>query len=888
MSSHHSKASLQDTRWRSQTIFLIVGFFISSTIAALLVTSFFLSSRVKEYTESRNVDDTWSSSQVEVAYLRFQRDLIEALKNTAADDLVSGSDARQIVNSFDVLFARIDTLADRFSPSEAKPHLREHFEEIQTLRNELSEDIDTKHPYTPPTVQALLDKTDLHRSMVREFILANLSDKVAQRGVARQQLNSSLSKFLLAATVLLLFACVIAISMMYLWRENNAQTQEQERISSYLFNVLEASHDAIIVLNDTLHIREFNSAAEVMFGSERSAAKGVSIIKNFTPPHWRDTFKDRLTRILNDPTDTNAAFANTRVWAQRANGDPFPAELTVVRELGVEGEPILIGFLRDISDEVEARARTHDALAQAQSDAAAKSRFLATMSHEMRTPLHGMIASLDMIDINAQDEETKNYINMAREASNAALEQTEDVLDIAKKDTTFDAGSPSKYNPQSVISSILSQLDALSKNHGNTIEFVWDGPTNNFGLRRSFSRSIYNLVSNAIKFTQDGTIKVIGRNEIVDGVLTTYVEVSDTGIGIKPADTSKIFNDFYSNTSNTEGVISSTGLGLGIAQRNANALGGAIDYSSTLGQGSLFWVSFPSHGRSDQLTDMSLANTGDAIQSIPWPEATAQTDQHLTEGKTVLVIEDHSANRHLIARMAERLGFAVETAVDGLDGVQKAFDAQFDLILTDVSMPHLDGPNTAACLRTFSRSQNACIIAVTAHAELDVDDGIKLFDHGIDGIIAKPFTQQQLKIKLLEILEEHADMMLHTRKTRTTNIFNLDDFLNLCLPKSDADALIERANIDVKHVQDLLRHSLQSPASADYPRLASAAHHAAGGLYFLGASGLGDTLIEIEKMAKDRNNMRLKGLHLLLTNGFAELETTLQAVSPGSHCNEIS
>jgi CheY-like chemotaxis protein len=324
-------------------------------------------------------------------------------------------------------------------------------------------------------------------------------------------------------------------------------------------------------------------------------------------------------------------------------------------------------------------------------------------------------------------------------------------------------------------------------------------------------------------------------------------------------------------------------LGLGITQRSLDALGGTLEHRSRVGDGSVFWITFPAntphhvvdseHG--DMGTSAELAQTRDTpLQSVKTPSS--PVPRSLLSGKSVLIIEDHPTNQQLIAHMTTRLGCQVETADDGLQGLEKAFKTQFDLILTDINMPNLDGLDTATCIRTMSRSQYGCIVAVTAHANIDTNEDVHIFEHGIDGLISKPFTQEQLQDKLTKILEEHMELRPKGLASEEDSCA-LHDLLDMGLPADKAQALVDRACEDIRKVQSAITSALSSQDATDYVQLGTLAHHAAGGIYFLGGHGLGDTLIQIEKScAKDDKNT-LKGLQRVLDLAFSELEIYLKA-----------
>jgi CheY-like chemotaxis protein len=343
------------------------------------------------------------------------------------------------------------------------------------------------------------------------------------------------------------------------------------------------------------------------------------------------------------------------------------------------------------------------------------------------TPLHGVIASLELLDVTALSQDNKTLIQTARHCSDRALLQINEILDLIRLGENREPDSP--FAPEELVRSIVLELTPLAKEKGNVIRLQVSGMTGGryVGAPSAFARAIYNLAGNAVKFTQDGTITVsLDFQPAWDGGTRLSVAVADTGIGIAPEDQHRIFEEFETLESGGSNV--GTGLGLAIAKMAITRLGGNLQLESQLGKGSRFFFDVTLE------PDHTVAEDSAVLP--------VEHEDHAGAVSRVLLVDDNQVNRTLMARMVERLGHQVETACNGREAVDMAAATHYDLILMDVSMPVMNGLEATRAIRKSGASRNTVILGVTA---LVSRDDPELRSCGMQEVLGKPMKLGDLE-----------------------------------------------------------------------------------------------------------------------------------------------
>ena len=346
-----------------------------------------------------------------------------------------------------------------------------------------------------------------------------------------------------------------------------------------------------------------------------------------------------------------------------------------------------------------------------------KSRFLSHMSHEFRTPLSSILALarllLDRTDGELSSEQEKQVTYIRRSAEDLT-ELVNDLLDLAKVESGKTDVNNERFSVESLFGALRGVMRPLMTSDAVSLNFEMpEGPIEMYSDESKIAQILRNLISNAIKFTEHGEVRVTARPG--DDGATVVFTVTDTGIGIGPDDLEVIFQEFGQVRNRFQRRVKGTGLGLPLSRRLAELLGGGLSVSSDVGKGSRFTVTLPW-----------------ASSPLPEDSTVAEDDrQHLR----VLVVDDEPAPRYLLRRLLEEQGCTVLEASGGVQGLAMALSEGPDLILLDLVMPDLGGLEVADQLRQNPESSDIPIRVVTSKV-LTEDEKSELSARSIE-VVAK-------------------------------------------------------------------------------------------------------------------------------------------------------
>ena len=797
----------------------------------------------------------WTLSQVEVEYLRL---------DNALQTLVTEGEAAvpAVRRRFDILYSRINTLrtGQVFEGLRANPSVEPALDKLWGTIVAALPLIDGSDAGLVANAAAMERAFDTIHDEVRTIGLYGINHFAE---VADNQRDSTAGVLKRVGGVALLLIVALVLGLFVLWRlflVSERHAKDAQASGARMSAIVSTALDAVIVSDRHGRIREFNAAAEQIFGYSRDEVIGLPIGNTIVPGHLRGAHEAGMRRYDRTGEKRVIGKGRVRLEAMRKSGEVFPIELSISTALDPEGREIMVSFLRDITHRVQAEADLRAARDTARAGERAKTELLAVMSHEMRTPLNGMLGTLELLQETDLDTRQADYVDIIARSGDMLLHHVNDVLDISRHDAGDIVLRTETFDIAAAIREIVDGQKVAVRRAGNVIETAMPDPDETWlrGDPVRVRQVLYNLIGNAVKFTRDGTVSV-AASWLDDGRMLE-ITVADTGPGIPEDERERIFEDFVTLDASYGREAAGTGLGLGITRRMVRAMNGEIGVESEPGEGSLFWVRLPLE---------RTARPADAA-----PTAAPAPDPAPPATLSVLVVEDNEVNRLVIGEMLQKEGHHVVEAVDGAEGVEKAAAQRFDLILMDISMPRLDGVGATERIRAGNGlSARAPIFAVTAHAMREEID--RFHAVGMNATLTKPISRAALR-DVLRLCTGGGDVPDHAPDTTacdavdTEQLRALADDLGAGKVADLIDAYLHEAEPEIAALADT------ADPPTDIDGTVARLHHLAGSSAMFGARALRAELSRLEKhgMAGDHETLRtgLPGLLPLWARTRAGLE----------------
>jgi two-component system, sensor histidine kinase and response regulator len=509
------------------------------------------------------------------------------------------------------------------------------------------------------------------------------------------------------------------------------QTTELRASEALMSSIIETAPDAIITMDHSGRIEEFNPAAEYMFGYARGDAVGRPLDELIVPPAAADSGAVGIARFL--PHDNGCAGdRRLEVNILRAGGSEFPAELTVTPVEREDIAPVFVGFVHDITERKIAEDSLRRAAETALAASRAKSEFLANMSHEIRTPMNGVIGMTELALNTELTSRQREYLNLVRSSAESLLTVINDILDFSK----IEAGKLSLDQEPFSLRHVLDEtLQALAlRAHSKDLELACriapDVPDALVGDAGRLRQVLLNLVGNAIKFTERGEVLAsVGLDGPAGEDIILRVAVSDTGIGIPAEKLRTVFQPFEQADNSTTRRFGGTGLGLTISAKLVELMGGRIWVESRQGTGSTFWFT----------VKLSLQPSDGAPGAAP--------REALLEDLSVLIVDDNATNRLILEEVLTSWGakpVAVESGFAALELLRSSAARlePFPIALVDGMMPVMDGLDLAEQIRSDPAIGAIRLLLLTSAGE--PEDTARSRALEISACLTKPVRQSEL------------------------------------------------------------------------------------------------------------------------------------------------
>lgn len=549
-------------------------------------------------------------------------------------------------------------------------------------------------------------------------------------------------------------ALVFLVGVVYLSRQpqppQGDENQGESRGAEEMFRLaIEGSNDGIFEWTLDKETAYYSTQFWAMLGHERDRfPQTMQAFRDILHPEDRERVLSHLERYLSGELPDYLIIFRMRhksgrwVWIN-ARGKALYDD---------KGRPYrMVGAHTDISHIKAYEEKLQKAKETAEKASRAKTDFLAHMSHEIRTPLTAISGIAEIFEKyqGNLDPKQQQLVRTLNSSTQSLKELVSDILDFSKIESGELELEESPFSLQNLFEQVISIVSVKAHEKGIDFRFDYDDVRRQriLGDRARLRQVLINLVGNAVKFTDKGSVEITATRTLKNGEPYLRIDVRDTGIGIDSKHFDMIFERFKQADSSVSRKYGGTGLGLPISQRLARLMGGNITVESALGKGSTFTLMLPVR-QEEEIAE------ADSDQTLSHSLTETIREQGVKAQKRILLVEDYEGNVVLLSYLLDNIGCPYDVARTGLEALNMWKQRAYDVILMDVQMPEMDGFTATAQIRRMEQEKSlprTPIIGMTAHAL--VGDKEKCIEAGMDSYLPKPIVEIDLKAKIAEYLD---------------------------------------------------------------------------------------------------------------------------------------
>lgn len=737
--------------------------------------------------------------------------------------------------SKDELLIKVDTVLNKLLVLESSQSgvILGYNEEVRVLMKPIDQFVDETISFIDGEDKISFDNILIMHEMVKQarpkvsknaflvYRLAVIGSQEQRKNFSKQLMWTSSS-----AVLFLIMLAGLLLLLDRMLRSAIIRSDELTASSRQLALTVAGSMDAIIIADGYSKIIEYNTSAQGVFGWYRDEIIGRTMEELFFRKGLRDAYKNAMAQSL-ELSHTNAVDGvRVELTAWRKNGEEFEVELNMTY-VERNDDAIYMAYIRDISDRKVAEKILIEARDRAERTDKAKSQFLAVMSHEMRTPLAGIIGVMDLLKTTKLTKKQDHYVQIATSSGEVMLEHINEALDITRIEDGALNLSPQEFNLADLVRSLVEVLKPLASEKVLNLDFQIDSniKTNFMGDSLRIRQILTNLLGNSIKFTDEGSIQFVIGHSYVSDVSTVKFKITDTGVGIAPENHEKIFEDFVAISSGDQRQTRGDGLGLSISRKIARQMGGDIIVESNINEGATFILSLPL----EQVAKMDVVEP----KGLDIPVENSKKIN-------VLVVEDSITNREVLCDMLEGMGHKVSGAINGLEALGQVKKQIFDIIFMDINMPIMGGIEAAQKIRSGGGLNSKTYIAgLTAHGSDEF--GVEAEQAGMDCYFTKPIRLAALRKIISDVT---SDCSFET-------IGELSPILKELFETLGREKALGVGWVFFEELEQFIKQCNQGLFEKDHNALAETSHKLKGASAILGQDLLEKTLAQLEIDARE-------------------------------------